>query len=486
MTLLGTEMQNGRPVELSSEGRRQGTYIVGINGTGKSTLLLNVALQDIAAGDGLCLLDPHGDLVKEVLERIPENRIDDVILFDPADVENPFGLNPFDCPPDQRDNPKVVDRICSEVVLTLKKLFQDSWGPRLEDLLRNSILTLMATPNSSLLDMLLMLTDEKTRQRYTARVTDPIISRYWQSSFPPSDPKKPQSTKQAEHVSSTLNKIGRFLTNPVIRNIVAQPKSTFDFRTLMDEGKVILVNLSKGELGEDNSSLLGSVLVGKILIAALSRSDTEVGQRRPFHLIVDEYHSFATESFPTLQSEARKFGIDTMVAHQYRDQLDILNRGSTLNVGNFVLFRITGRDAREMAMQFDNSPPEPEDVLKSIPYRTGREGVYRTAGDQLKVKGSSRSYGDVSNETANYLANVPNYRAYCKLIEGPELAEYFIAAARCELERDESIGERIRENSQALAPMRADVEKYIADRFRAGHSPSTNGAQPETPGVTYE
>jgi hypothetical protein len=479
-TVLGTEVKNSHPVALSKEGRRQGTYVVGINGTGKSTLLLNVALQDIAAGDGLCLLDPHGDLVKEVLDRIPRHRVNDVILFDPADIDHPFGLNPFDCAEDQRNNPKVVDRICSEVVLTLKKLFQDSWGPRLEDLLRNSILTLMASPDTSLLDMLLLLTDENARRLYTDRVTDPIVSRYWQSAFP-----EQKGTRQAEHVSSTLNKIGRFLTNPVIRNIVSQPKSTFDFRTIMDEGKVILVNLSKGELGEDNSSLLGSVLVGKILIAAMSRADIAVGTRRPFHLIVDEYHSFATESFPTLQSEARKFGIDTIVAHQYRDQLDILNRGSTLNVGNFILFRVTGRDAREMAMQFDNSPPEPEDVLKSVPYRSGREGVYRTAGDQVKVKGSSRSYGDVSNETANYLTNVPNYRAYCKLIEGAELAEYFINAQRCSLPVDEAVREAIKERSQAMAPRREDVEAFIARKF-GSVTASGNGARPDAAGVTYD
>jgi hypothetical protein len=480
-TVLGTEVRpkDHPPVALSTEGRRQGTYIVGINGTGKSTLLLNIALQDIQAGDGLCLLDPHGDLIKDVLDRIPPHRANDVILFDPADIDHPFGLNPFDCPPDQRDNPKVVDRICSEVVLTLKKLFEDSWGPRLEDLLRNSILTLMASPDASLLDMLLLLTDENARRQYVSRVTDPIVSRYWQASFP-----EQKGTKQAEHVSSTLNKIGRFLTNPVIRNIVAQSRSTFDFRTVMDQGKVVLVNLSKGQLGEDNSSLIGSVLVGKILIAAMSRSDISVDRRRPFHLIVDEYHSFATESFPTLQSEARKFGIDTVVAHQYRDQLDVLNRGSTLNVGNFVLFRVTGRDARELSMQFDNSPPEPEDALKSVPYRTGREGVYRTAGDQVKVKGSSRSYGDVSNETANYLTNVPNYRAYCKLIEGAVLAEYFINAQKCELPVDEAVRDAIIKRSQAMAPRREAVEAFIAKRF--GASAGTNGSRPAGAGVTYD
>ena len=473
MTVLGTEIKCNQPVELSSAGRRQGTYVLGINGTGKSTLLLNIALQDIAAGDGLCLLDPHGDLVEDVLARIPPERVDDVILFDPADIDYPFGLNLFECA--DPSDPKQADRVCSEVVLTFKKLFADFWGPRMEDLIRHAVLTLVATPDCTLLDMLPLLTDDGARERYVRRVSDPVVRHYWAQAFPTN------RRTQGEWVSSTLNKIGRFLTNPVIRNIVSQPKSSFDFRQLMDEGKVLLVNLSKGQLGEDNSSLLGSVLVGKILIAALSRAEVPFEERRPFHLIVDEYHSFATESFPTLQSEGRKFAIDTVVAHQYRDQLDILNRGSTLNVGNFVLFRLSGRDARDMAMQFDNAPPEAEPALKSVPYRTGREGIYRTAGDQVQVKGSTRSFGDVSNETANYLANVPNYRAYCKLIEGTELAEYFVATQPCELPRSDALTATIRERSRQLAGERRTVEDFVSKRFAAAL-----GQNGHRDGVLYE
>jgi hypothetical protein len=457
VTLLGTDVNDSQDVALSPEGRRQGTYVLGINGTGKSTLLLNVALQDIAAGDGLCLLDPHGDLVEDVLRRIPPNRRDDVILFNPADVEYPLGLNLFEC--NDHDDPRLVDRVCSEIVLTFKKLFPDFWGPRMEDLIRHSVLTLIATTDCTLLDMLPLLTDDNARSQYVAKTNDPIIRHYWEQAFPSN------KRGQSEWISSSLNKIGRFLTNPVIRNIVSQPKSAFDLRKLMDEGKVLLVNLSKGQLGEDNSSLLGSVLVGKILIAALSRAEVPPDKRRPFHLIVDEYHSFATESFPTLQSEGRKFGIDTMVAHQYRDQLDILNRGSTLNVGNFILFRLTGRDADDMAGQFDNTPPEGEPSLKAVPYRTGREGLYRTAGDKVFVKGNSRSYGDVANETANYLANVPNYKAYCKLIEGKELAEYHIATLASEPAMDAGAAAYIKACSRRLAQPRADVESFVAQRF---------------------
>ncbi|MEX2246943.1 MAG: type IV secretion system DNA-binding domain-containing protein [Dehalococcoidia bacterium] len=472
---LGTDTKSANPVALSPDGRRQGTYVLGINGTGKSNLLLDIALQDIAAGDGLCLMDPHGDLIDAVLERVPERRVGDVILFDPADTDFPFGLNMFECP--DVTNPRLVDRVCSEVVLTFKKLFEDFWGPRMEDLIRHTVLTLVATPGCTMLDMLPLLTDSESRAEYVARTTDPVLRHYWGQAFP--DNKK----TQGEWVSSTLNKIGRFLTNPVIRNIVAQPKSSFDFREVMDSGKVLLVNLSKGKLGEDNASLLGSVLVGKILIAALSRSEVAQESRRPFHLIVDEYHSFATESFPTLQSEARKFGIDTIVAHQYRDQLDMLNRGSTLNVGNFITFRITGRDAREMAMQFDNSPPEGEPKLQAVPYRTGRDGIYRTAGDRVYAAGNSRSFGDVANETANFLTNTPNYRAYCKFIEGGELAEYHIATRRVETPADTAIAERIKENSRKLAQPRADVEARVLGLWSSPEKSRTysadgNGRQP--------
>lgn len=474
MTVLGTDHNQHLDVALSPAGRRQGTYVLGINGTGKSNLLLDVALQDIQAGDGLCLLDPHGDLIDAVLNRIPPSRVNDVILFDPSDIDYPFGLNMFEC--SDPTNPRLVDRVCSEVVLTFKKLFEDFWGPRMEDLIRHTVLTLMATPECTMLDMLPLLTEPHRRAEYASRTTDPVLRHYWAHAFP--DNKR----TQGEWVSSTLNKIGRFLTNPVIRNIVAQPKSSFDFREIMDEGKVLLVNLSKGKLGEDNASLLGSVLVGKILISAMSRAETPPESRRQFHLIVDEYHSFATESFPTLQSEARKFAIDTIVAHQYRDQLDDLNRGSTLNVGNFIIFRITGRDAREMAMQFDNSPPDGEPKLQQVPYRTGREGVYRTAGDKVYSPGSSRSYSDVEHETANFLTNTPNYRAYCKFIEQGELAEYFVATRHVTNSMQDGVAETILARSRALAGRRDVVEQRAlamwSDSREAPYEDSADGGTP--------
>ncbi len=460
MVLLGKNIRTGGTVQLSSAARQQGTYCLGINGSGKSNLILQVALEDMQNGDGVCVLDPHGDLIDELLVRIPKSRLDDTILFDPSEQTRPFGLNLLDCP-DPTD-PAVVERVTSEAVLAFKKMFQSSWGPRLEDILRKAVLTLiLTTPGASLLDLLLFITRDAHRARYISNCHDRFLLDYWTNQFP--DEKKTRS----DWSSPLINKLGRFLSNPLIRNIVCQPRSTIDLRKVMDDGQILLVNLSKGRLGEENSSLLGSTIVGKFLIAALSRTEVPVAERRPFHLIVDEYHGFATESFPTLQSEARKFGIDTLVAHQYRGQLDQLNQGSTLNVGNFVMFRLTGRDAREMAMQFDNSPPEAHPEYRAFTVESGRPGIYRQGPDMLQLPGRPRSYGDVENETANQLVNSPNWQAYCKIIEGRELVDYCIEtiAASARFPADSTNVKRIKDRAQQFGTPRDEVEQRFNEAW---------------------
>ena len=459
MLTLGTETENGTSITLSNNDRRQGTYIAGVNGTGKTVLLINTALSDARNGDGLCFLDPHGDATETLLKLMPKNRKKDIILFDPSDIDYPFGLNLFEC--QDISDPRLVDLVCSEIVGTFKKLYQDSWGPRLEDILRHSILTIVRNPGLTLLDLLLMLSSPIYRHKLLEGAKDPLIKNYWEKIFP-WEPKEVR-----EWLASSYNKIGRFLANPLIRNIVSQPKSSFNIKDIMNQGKILLVNLAKGKIGEDNSSLLGSVLVGKILIAALSRAEIPEDQRRPFHLIVDEYHSFATESFPTLQSEARKFRIDTMVAHQYRDQLDFLNKGSTLNVGNFILFRITGRDGLELTAQFDNTPPEAEPERQPMLHRTSREGVFRT-GDRTEYilgEGKKRLYSDVAQEMANRLSNLPNYECWCKLIRNGELEEHHIKTEP--LPKNENIGtaEDIKEASRKLARKREEVEKDVHNKM---------------------
>jgi len=351
----------------------------------------------------------------------------------------------------------LVDLVCSEIIGTFKKLYEASWGPRLEDILRHAILVVLFNPGATLLDLHLVLSSQTYRLKLLENVKDPIILHYWEKIFPKT------LKEQQEWLSSSFNKIGRFLVNPLVRNIVGQSKSSFNIRDIMNEGKILLVNLAKGKIGEDNSSLLGSVLVGKILIAALSRAEIKQEERRQFHLIVDEYHSFATESFPTLQSEARKFAIDTMVAHQYRDQLDLLNRGSTLNVGNFIFFRLTGKDSLELSVQFDNTPPEPDLEPQPMLYPTSSEGVYRV-GDRREYvmgKGKARLYSDVAQEMANRLSNLPNYECLCKLVKDGILAEYHIATEPLKKRKTPKMAKEIIENSRKLALSREEVEEEI-------------------------
>ena len=491
MIVLGRNARYGDPdystahvqdVLLSPDARKQGTYVIGTTGTGKSTLLVNMIMQDIRAGEGVCLLDPHGDITTDILHRVPRGRRDDVILFDPADLEYPFGLNLLEC----GDDPREKDLVTSTLIETLYKLFEYSWGPRMEDLLRNSILSLLYhNEPTTLVHLMMVLVNYEHRQRLTARAraADPVLKMYWEDEFPESIPRAGGYTKtkdQRELVASSLNKIGRFITNPVIRNIVGQPKSTVKLRDVMDDGKILLVNLSKGDLGSDNSSLLGAVLVNQLLIAALSRRDTPEKKRRPFHLYVDEYQNFATKTFPQLQSEARKYGIDTTVAHQFRDQLDDENQGSTLNVANIICLRVSGRDSIEIAQQFDLTPPEAEprfepivepvaeNVFVNISSPGTGTGLYRM------VARDSQAYSDVHLETANLLAQLKNHTAICRVLtakERPRTLHQFRIILDDKPLVGESHADYIRDRSRQLCTYtREQVIKLISEytSFDAG------------------
>jgi hypothetical protein len=462
-------------VILSPKARRQGVYVIGTTGTGKTTLLQNIAYQDMVdpTSPGLCVLDPHGDFIDELFGRVPNHRRDDVILFAPGDeaqIKRPMGLNILDC---DRDDPKQVRRVTATVISTLYKLFAYSWGPRMEDLLRHSILTLMETPGTTLLELQLLLASPEHRKRFTANLKDPELKHFWDQQFGGYDKRQ-----RVEVIGSSLNKIGRFLADPMMRNIVSQRESAFDLRQIMDEGKILLVNLSKGDLGEDNSALLGSVLVNLILISSLTRRDVPPEQRRPFHLIVDEYQSFATESFPTLQSEARKYGITVTVAHQYRDQLDELNRGSTLNVGNFIVMRVSGKDSFELASQFDNTPPAPE--IRKEPYYAPFDDDSETYSDydvwtQYKlpsgesvyheVEQPRRAFNDVQAERANQLSNLPNHQLLCRLVVDDRLKEYEVRTRVPQGQYNQEMSLHIRRRSVALGQPKVEVEAEIAERM---------------------
>ena len=325
--------------------RSRHVYIIGQTGAGKSGLLELFALSDIFHGQGYAIIDPHGDFAINNMRFIPGSRMDDVIYFNPADTTYPVGFNPLEVTnPDQKNN------ISSEVIGVLKRMFGDSWGPRLEYILRYTILALLDRPETTMLDITRMLTDKKFRKETLGYCKDTVVLQFWNVEFASWNDKF-----QAEAIAPVLNKVGAFTANPIIRNIIGQPKSTFNIRQIMDEGKILIVNLSKGLIGEDNASILGSFLVTKIQLAAMSRSDIpNIADRRPFYLYVDEFQNFATDSFATILSEARKYALNLTVANQYIGQMTDTVRDAVFgNVGTMISFRVSADDAPILSKQFE-------------------------------------------------------------------------------------------------------------------------------------
>jgi hypothetical protein len=325
--------------------RSRHMYIIGQTGAGKSGTLSLLALSDIFHGQGYAIIDPHGDFAIDNMKFIPAARIKDVVYFNPADTAHPLGFNPLEV-----INPNMKSNISSEVIGVLERMFSNSWGPRLEYILRYTILALLDRPTTTMLDITRMLTDKKFRKETLTYCTDTVVLQFWNVEFASWTEKF-----QAEAIAPILNKVGAFTANPIIRNIIGQPKSTFNIREIMDDGKILIVNLSKGLLGEDNSSILGSFLVTKIQLAAMSRSDIpKIEDRRPFFLYVDEFQNFATNSFATILSEARKYGLNLTVANQYISQMDETVRDAVFgNVGTMITFRVSADDAPILVKQFE-------------------------------------------------------------------------------------------------------------------------------------
>ncbi len=306
-------------------------------------------MQDIAAGYGVGLLDPHGDLTRDVLARMPEKRLREVILLDLLDSDYPFGLNLFSCP--DRKNSEQVALTAASVMHVFEKVWDVGPStPQLAQFLRNICLTLIANRGTTLAEIPLLLQDETARGKLLSNVTNHQVRLFWQTY------NKLRPGEQLERASSTLNKVDAFLTQPLIANIVGQ-STTLDFRQIIDQGKILLVQLTPRL--EDISSLLGAVIIGQLLNAALSRKDLPERHRRQFNLYADEYQRFATEDFATLLAEARKFGIAITIAHQARSQLDRVNRGASLTAAHKIVFRISGEDSEELSREFDHTPPLP-------------------------------------------------------------------------------------------------------------------------------
>jgi len=336
-----------RPVYLDDDDRRRHIYIIGKTGTGKSYLLQDMAIQDIKEGKGVCVIDPHGDLIDEIVKFIPPERAEDVIYFDPSESSRPMGLNLLEA---QTEDQKHF--LTTSIINLMYKLYDPQRtgiiGPRFEHAVRNAMLTVMYDEGATFVEVVRVLTDAKYVQELLPKVQDPIIKRYWTDQIA-----QTSDFHKSEVLDYIVSKFGRFVTNRTMRNIIGQSKSSFDFRKVMDEGKILLINLSKGKLGEENSSFLGLVLIPKILIAAMSRQEIPEEKRKDFFLYVDEFQNFATPDFATILSEARKYHLNLIVANQFIGQVEEEVKNAVFgNVGTLISFRVGVTDAAYLQREF--------------------------------------------------------------------------------------------------------------------------------------
>lgn len=393
--------------------RRLHTYIIGKTGTGKSTLMENMIFDDIREGRGVAVVDPHGELIDHVLEFIPEERLDDVVYFSPADYDFPVGFNVL-----EQVDANMRNVVASGVVGIFKKIFGESWGPRLEYILRNAILALLEYPNATLLGVMRILNDNAYRRSVLSQITDPVIRDFFVNEYEKYEPKFRQ-----EAIAPIQNKVGQFTSSSTIRNIIGQPKTKMDIRKIMDEGKILLADLSTGKIGEDNSALLGSMLITKIQLAAMGRTNIVEADRRDFYLYVDEFQNFATDSFATILSEARKYRLNLVMINQYISQMPETVANAVFgNVGTMIAFRVGASDAKVMIKEFE----------------------------------------PVFDE--NDLVNQPNRHIYIKMaIDGVTVPAFSAGTLPPPPEKSMLREQAIAASRQKYAMARSDVEEYIAD-----------------------
>jgi len=348
-TFIGVGYYRGvrRNVNIGFDDRRRHVYIIGKTGTGKSELLKEMIKQDIKAGFGVCVIDPHGDLIDDTVKYIPPERAEDVIYFDPSEGERPMGLNLLEV-----HNEEQKHFITTAIINLMYKLYDPQRtgiiGPRFEHAVRNAMLTVMSDPGATFVEVVRCLTDQKYVQELLPKVQDPIVKRYWTDQIA-----QTSDFHKSEVLDYIVSKFGRFVTNKTMRNIIGQSKSSFDFRNVMDEGKILLINLSKGKLGEENSSFLGLVLIPKILVAAMSRQEIPEDKRRDFYLYVDEFQNFATPDFATILSEARKYHLNLTVANQFIGQMEEEVKNAVFgNVGSLISFRVGVTDASYLQREY--------------------------------------------------------------------------------------------------------------------------------------
>src|SRR3989339_1843458 len=399
---------------IKRDDRRRHMYLIGKTGMGKSTILENMIVEDIRAGKGVAVVDPHGDLAEKVIQFIPTERINDVVYFNPGDMEYPTAFNVV-----EHVEPHLRHLVASGLLAVFKKLWADSWGPRLEYILRNAILAVLDYPGSTLLAIIRMLSDKAFRKKVTDNIKDPVVKAFWVNEFAGYNDKF-----ASEAIAPIQNKVGQFLSSSLIRNIVGQVKSSIDVRKVMDKKMILILNLSKGRIGEDNSELLGAMMITKIQLAAMSRVDMPEDKREDFYLYVDEFQNFATESFASILSEARKYHLNLILAHQYIEQLIEEVRNAIFgNVGTLVVFRVGAADAEALAPEF-------------VPIFTEED-----------------------------IVNLPKYEIYLKLMIDGIASEPFSARGLAPLSKEELEGNLekvISVSRERYARERAAVEEKIA------------------------
>lgn len=349
-----TEFRNREMIfGVRREDRRKHVYIIGKTGSGKSTLIANMIINDIRNGEGVAVIDPHGDLCEILLDYIPSYRVNDIVYLDPADTSHSFALNPLEV-----RNVAQKELVVSGIVSIFYKLYQHSWGPRLEYILRNAILSIIDLPDATLLMVPRMLTEDDFRARAVEKMTDTVLRNFWVYEFANMHPRL-----KSESISPILNKIGQFISSHMVRNILKTPKSSVDLEDIMNKGKILIFNLAQGRLGEDNSALLGAMTITKIQLAAMNRVTQKEEQRRDFYLYVDEFQNFATTSFIKILSEARKYRLNLILANQYIGQVPEDVRAAIFgNAGTMMSFLVGAEDARYMAREFAERFKE-EDLL---------------------------------------------------------------------------------------------------------------------------